>query len=132
RRVLLVNSFAEPVRLHPRADGNVRFVDEFETADERIKRLQQLGLRELRRARQPFLVLEQLHKKKTRAEKLKMPAWPNPPAQITPCGVQAFEGNVCVNDDAIRVHRSDGGMNFSLLATHQSPLDSSARWSASF
>ena len=39
--------------------------------------------------------------------------------------------DVRVNDDAIRVHRSRGGMNFSLLADHHSALMPSAMRSAS-
>jgi len=59
--------------------------------------------------------------------KLKMTARPDTPAQIAPSGVQAFERYVRVNNDAIRVHSSDGGMNFCLLADHQSAFVVSAR-----
>jgi hypothetical protein len=45
--------------------------------------------------------------------------------------MKAFERDVGVNDDAIGIHRSVGGMILSLLAAHHSALISSAMRSAS-
>src|ERR1035437_2504897 len=76
-------------------------------------------------------MLEQLYEEKARAEKLWVLPRSNPRAQVAPPSMEAFESDVGVNDDSIRVHRSRGGMNFPLLAAHHSALIPSAMRSAS-
>src|SRR5207249_11968593 len=114
--VLGVNPFAKPMRFHPHAYGNVRLVDEFQPAHQRIKRVQQLCLGKIRTGLQSLLMLEQLDEKKAWTEKLWMSARANPFSQIAPTRMKAPERYVSINNDAIGVHRSPGGMNLSLFA----------------
>src|SRR2546430_2169825 len=102
--------------------GILALVNEFQSADQRVKPLQQFCFRKICRLCQPLLVFEQLHEEKPRAEELRMTARSDAFAQIAATGMKALERDVGINDDAIGVHRSDGGMNLSLLAAHHSAL----------
>src|SRR5487761_2726933 len=92
---------------------------------------EQILLRQTAGANQPVFVFEQFDEKKSRREQLRMTARPDTLAQITASGDKAFERDVGINDDALRAHRSGGGMNRSLFAAHQPAFISSASRSAS-
>ena len=62
-RVILVSALAESIRFHPGSHRNVRLIDKFQLAQQRVKSRQQIRFRQTARSFQSLFVFKVVRKK---------------------------------------------------------------------